>query len=290
MLKTPACRPYNGAYGTRRAVRPCVGPGSREPPTARPGNVPVERIKMVTHTLGSGPRTAVLLHGGGLSWWNYRAVADLLAANGHRVVLPVLDGHAGSDRPFTSIEDNASELVALIDRELGGRVDAFGGVSLGAQVALEVLAQRPRIAERAVIESALVLPMRAARALVAPAIALSYPLVRRSWFARAQFASLHLPEELYKLYYRDSCAISKRDMIAFMRENSSYRLKPELAGCGARATILVGGKEPRIMVRSARALAKAMPGSTLVEHPGWRHGEASLWHPEVYLEAFEGRP
>ena len=79
-------------------------------------------------------------------------------------------------------------------------------------------------------------------------------------------------------------------MTAFMRANSSYRLRPELAGCGARATILVGGREPRIMVRSARALAKAMPGSTLVEHPGWRHGEASLWHPEVYLEALEGRP
>lgn len=55
--------------------------------------------------LGAGTRTAVLLHGGGLSWWNHRAVADLLAANGYRVVLPVLDGHAGSDGPFTSIED-----------------------------------------------------------------------------------------------------------------------------------------------------------------------------------------
>lgn len=245
---------------------------------------------MVTHTLGTGTRTAVLLHGGGLSWWNYRAVADLFAANGYRVVLPVLDGHAGSDRPFTSIEDNASELVALIDRALGGRVDALGGVSLGAQVALEALAQRPQIAGRAVIESALVFPMRATRALVAPAVALSHPLVRRPWFSRAQFASLRLPEELYEPYYRDSCAISKRDMIAFMRANSSYRLRPELAGCGARATILVGGKEPRIMARSARALAEVMSDSTLVEHPGWRHGEASLWHPEVYLEAFEGRP
>lgn len=114
----------------------------------RPGYVAVERIQMVTHMLGTGARTAVLLHGGGLSWWNYRAVADLLAANGYRVVLPVLDGHAGSDRPFTSIEDNASELVALIDRELGGRVEALGGVSLGAQVALEALAQRPQIAGR----------------------------------------------------------------------------------------------------------------------------------------------
>lgn len=93
----------------------------------------------------------------------------------------------------------------------------------------------------------------------------------------------------YEPYYRDSCAISKPDMIAFMRANSSYRLRPELAGCGARATILVGGREPRIMVRSARALAKAMPGSMLVERPAWRHGEASLWHPGVYLEALEGR-
>ena len=98
------------------------------------------------------------------------------------------------------------------------------------------------------------------RALVAPAVALSHPLVRRPWFARAQFASLHLPEELYEPYYRDSCAISKRDMIAFMRANSSYRLKPELAGCRALATILVGGKEPRIMVRSARALQPASSG------------------------------
>ena len=81
-----------------------------------------------------------------------------------------------------------------------------------------------------------------------------------------------------------------RYMTAHMRANSSSRLRPEPAGCGARAPILVGGREPRVMVRSARALAKAMPGSTLVECPGWRHGEASLWHPEVYLEALEGRP
>ena len=69
-----------------------------------------------------------------------------------------------------------------------------------------------------------------------------------------------------------------------------YSQMPLSTGSGALATILVGGKEPRIMVRSARALAKAMPGSKLVERPAWWHGEASLWHPEVYLEALEGRP
>ena len=36
----------------------------------------------------------ILLHGGGLSWWNYKEVAERLQTDYH-VVLPILDGHAG---------------------------------------------------------------------------------------------------------------------------------------------------------------------------------------------------
>ena len=38
----------------------------------------------------------MMLHGGGLSWWNYRAEAEMFSNQFH-VVLPILDGHAGSD-------------------------------------------------------------------------------------------------------------------------------------------------------------------------------------------------
>ena len=44
----------------------------------------------------------VLLHGGGLSWWNYREVAEFLQEKYH-IVIFILDGHAGSERNFTSI-------------------------------------------------------------------------------------------------------------------------------------------------------------------------------------------
>ncbi|MGN1249093.1 MAG: alpha/beta fold hydrolase, partial [Candidatus Spyradocola sp.] len=64
---------------------------------------------------------AVLLHGGGLSWWNYREAARFLQES-MRVVLPVLDGHAGSERRFTTIEDNACEVIEWIDAEAGGCV------------------------------------------------------------------------------------------------------------------------------------------------------------------------
>ena len=55
-------------------------------------------------------KVIILLHGGGLSWWNYREVAELLQADYH-VILPILDGHAESDRDFTTIEDNAKEII-----------------------------------------------------------------------------------------------------------------------------------------------------------------------------------
>ena len=51
----------------------------------------------------------ILLHGGGLSWWNYKEVAERLQTDYH-VVLPILDGHAGCDKQFTTIENNALEI------------------------------------------------------------------------------------------------------------------------------------------------------------------------------------
>ena len=57
--------------------------------------------------------TIMLLHGGGLSWWNYREEAEKLQESYH-IVIPILDGHSDSDRGFTSIEDNAQEIIDYI--------------------------------------------------------------------------------------------------------------------------------------------------------------------------------
>ena len=79
--------------------------------------------------------TIILLHGGGLSWWNYREAAALLQTDYH-IILPILDGHAGSDRPFTTIEENASEIISFIDEHLGGSVLLIGGLSLRGRYTL----------------------------------------------------------------------------------------------------------------------------------------------------------
>ena len=225
--------------------------------------------------------TIVLLHGGGLSWWNYREAAEILQ-NQYHVILPVLDGHAESDRHYTSIEDNAEEIIAFVDAYCGGRVQLLGGLSLGAQTALEILSRKKDIAEHALIESASVLPSKLTNALIGPAFGSSWGLVQSRKFAKLQFASLHMKEELFEDYYRDTCLITKEDMIAFMKANTSYGLKEPLRDTCADVHIYAGGKETGGILRSADLIHAFIPGSEKIILPRLYHGEFSINHPEQF--------
>jgi len=229
------------------------------------------------------PEKVILLHGGGLSWWNYRDVAQLLSDRFH-VVLPILDGHADSDAPFTSIEDNAARIIAHIDEHFGGKVLAICGLSLGGQIAVEMLAQRPNICKAALIESALVKPIKLTHALVGPTFGISYGLIKQKWFAKMQAAYLGIPKKLFNDYFRDTCKISKEDMIAFLQSNSAYSIKPALGNTKAKVHIVFGSKEQSSIRTSGKLLNRMISGSTLEILPGYRHGDLSLNHPEQYAQ------
>ncbi|MBQ8966518.1 alpha/beta hydrolase [Ruminococcus sp.] len=217
----------------------------------------------------------MLLHGGGLAWWNYRDAAKALEDRCH-VVIPALDGHADSDRPFTSIEDNAAELIKYIDENFGGKLCFIGGLSLGGQILLEMLSQRRNICGTAFIESAAVLPSKLTAAMLPPSIAASYGLIKKQWFAKAQFRSLRIKDDLYEDYYRDSCRISKADMTAFLTANQRYSLKDSISLTEAELYIIYGTREIPQIKRSAELIHKAVPHSKLLPMKDLYHGQFSI--------------
>jgi len=228
-------------------------------------------------------QTIILLHGGGLSWWNYRDVAQLLSDRFH-VVLPILDGHADSDAPFNSIEDNAARIISHIDEHFGGKVLAVGGLSLGGQIAVEMLTQRSDICRFALLESALVKPSKLTHTLIKPTFGMSYGLIKQKWFAKMQAAYLGIPQTLFDDYYQDTCKISKEDMIAFLQSNSAYSIKPALRDTQAKVHIVFGSKEQSAIRASGKMLHDTIPNSTLENFPGFRHGDLSLNYPEQYAQ------
>ena len=223
----------------------------------------------------------MLLHGGGLSWWSYRHAAELLQTTYH-VVLPILDGHGENVRDFISIEQQARELLAYIDDHFQGKVFLLGGLSLGAQVAAEMLAQRGNVCSYAVLESALIEPMPITRCMVKPMLDCSYGLIQKRWFSKLQFWYLHIDPDLFEEYYADTCRISKENMIRFLQANASYAVKETLCSVQAKVYIFVGKKEQRRMIRSAKKLHSMIPNSVFACKENMRHGDFSINHPQEY--------
>ena len=224
----------------------------------------------------------ILLHGGGLSWWNYKEAAEMLQAD-YRVILPVLDGHAKSDRDFTTIEDNAKEIIKFVDEQFGGAVMLIGGLSLGAQIVLEILSQRKNICRYAIIESALVIPSKLAYSMIQPAFGSCYGLIHHKWFAKLQFKSLRIKADLFEDYYRDTCGIAKNNMIAFLQENSLYSLKKTIRDCEAEVHIFVGEKENSAMKKSVAIIRENIYNSFVKVLPNRYHGEFSINHAGDYV-------
>ena len=223
----------------------------------------------------------LLLHGGGLSWWNYEDTAKSLQKDFH-IILPILDGHAESDKPFTTIEDNAAEIIAFIDTHFGGSVFMIGGLSLGGQILLEILSQRNNICKYAIIESALVIPSKITHSMIKPAFGSCYGLIQYKWFSKLQFKSLKIKPGLFDCYYKDTCDISKNDMIAFLQANSLYSLKESIKSCEAKVFVFVGEKENNTMLKSAEIIHQTLRNSFLQVIPKLYHGEFSINHGKDY--------
>ncbi|WP_270283537.1 alpha/beta fold hydrolase [Streptococcus infantarius] len=229
----------------------------------------------------------VLLHGGGFSWWQYQAQMDLLCENYH-VVLPILDGHAGSDADFTSIEDNAKRLLDYIDKTYGGSVFLIAGLSLGGQILLEMLALRKDICQYAIVESAAIIPDKLTAGLVAPLFSMSFPLIKKKWFTKMQFCYLGIRADLFEHYYGDTVKLSKQNLIAFIKASSLYQVKKNLKNSLARVRIIVGEKETKKMHASARYLHDLLPDSRLEIKAGLAHGQYAINQPDLYVkELFE---
>ena len=119
------------------------------------GELESEGVRLYYEVHGTGPRVVVLTHGILLdSRMNRRLAADLAERN-LRVVLLDLPGHGQSDKPRHAsahrMDSYARHVVNLLDA-LGIEQAAVGGVSLGANVALQTAVLAPDRVQALVVE------------------------------------------------------------------------------------------------------------------------------------------
>jgi pimeloyl-ACP methyl ester carboxylesterase len=231
--------------------------------------------ELYVHESGTpGSPAVVFLHADGASGGMWDRHMRRLA--GYHCLAPDLPGHGRSNQlPWTSLDDTTQQVAGLIEDRIPGRRAHVVGLSLGGAVAHTLLAHRPQMLDRVVIDGCGVLPSRAAR-LWKLGMALIAPFIHRklviSFLYRALGGDPGDPVGRAG-FAADLRAVSPAAFRrAFANANNNHRFSRAELSASCPTLLVAGEREPGAVRASNAALAALMPNAVARFAPGGGHG------------------
>jgi len=221
----------------------------------------------------------LFLHGGGIGGWMWRKQTEFFAD--YHCLVPDLPCHGKSKCPSAfRIDGCSTELINMLDKipatEFPRKKVNLIGFSLGAQIALDLLARRPDLFSRAVIISALVRPLKNLKRLFLIMAPLSYLLMRNRTFQKFQANSSGLYRDYFEEYYQSVKMLNTRILKQIYAENMSFAIPPNYPEVEVPTLIIAGEKEPQVMIKSAEDLVNSNKNSQGMLIPQIGHGYSLL--------------
>ena len=204
-------------------------------------------------------------------------------------------GRSSAIRPLT-IPDTAAQIAELIRLRAHGGVAQLVGLSLGAQVGVQMLALAPELIDHAVISSALVNALSGGWMLQPGLLKWMFrlsvsPFKNSQWWARINMHyAAGIPEEYFAQYFEEYRAMTDQSFVDVMIVNQQFRIPEGLDNVKSPVLMIVGQKEYKVMRDSARDLVAAIPDSRayVVHHdPKLSMAQQHNWSmntPEMFTE------
>ena len=248
---------------------------------------------MKFHEFGDNNLPSILLiHGGGSSWWNYLRQARILSEE-YRVILPSLNGHGEEYQlDYVSTEDSALEILDYIKANCGGKLFALGGVSLGGQIAMELLSLDSDIAEKAIIDGSICIPQPRLARFSILLVSLFGKLMISKSSCKLQlslmnkfYPQLAYPDEIKDYYMEDMPRTPNKTLVTIYKTYMGhYKLKSRISKSKAQALYIYGEKELNGVKESARLFQQMHPDTILYEAKGYNHGYLSAYLPQEWIK------
>ena len=248
---------------------------------------------MVFHEFGDKKFPHILLiHGGGNSWWNYIRQARMLSDKYH-VILPTLDGHGEEyQKDYITTENSAQQILEYIKNNCDRKLFAIGGVSLGGQIAIELLSLDSDIAEKAIIDGSICIPQPKLARICTVIVKLFGKIMFSKSASKIQlglmkkmYPNMAYPEEIENYYIEDMPRIPIKTLVTiYQTYMGEYRLKYAIKESKAQVLYIYGEKEMKCVKESAKLFQKMHPDCTLYEAKGYNHGYLSAYLPLEWME------
>ena len=187
------------------------------------------------------------------------------------------------------------EILDYIKEHCGGKVFAIGGVSLGGQIAMELLSLDSEIAEKAIIDGSLCIPQPGLAKLSIFLVSLFGKLMFSKFSCKLQlsmmdklYPKLAYPEEIKAYYLEDLPKTPIKTLVTiyktYMRH---YKLNSRISKSKAQVLYIYGEKELNCVKESARLFQQLHPNTILYEAKGYNHGYLSAYLPQEWIDLVE---
>lgn len=217
--------------------------------------------------------TIVFIHGGGISGWMWRNQWE--AFQDCHLLIPDLPEHGGSlHEGHIGIKDGAERVAALIQERANRGKAHVAGHSLGAKIAVELIAAHPELVDHAVVLSALFRPMPALNLFLnMPVYRLTLWMMKSRRIRDFQMKAMGFSDAFYKENYIKDLAAQTPEMLArvYAELNAHLKLPSGHANARVPTLVLAGEREPVAMRGSVADIAGALPDAQGFLVKGGRH-------------------
>ena len=232
----------------------------------------------------------LLIHGGGSSWWNYLMQARILSHKYH-VILPTLNGTERSIKRIIYQGRFGTRNSELCPKNCGGKLFAVGGVSLGGQIAMELLSLDSDIAEKAIIDGSLCIPQPRLARFSIFLVSLFGKLMFSKLSCKLQlsmmnkiYPQLAYPDEIKNYYMEDMPRTPIKTLVTIYKTYMGhYKLNSRSSKSKAQVLYIYGEKELNCVKASAKLFQQLHPNTILYEVKGYNHGYLSAYLPQEWI-------
>lgn len=228
------------------------------------------------------PESIVFLHGGGLSGWMWDKQVE--AFKDYHCIVPDLPEHGKSVeiKPFT-IKCAAEMIVDIIKNHAHGGKAHLVGLSLGSQVAVQILSIAPEVINRAMISGTMVREYYGPKTLKFMNLwfRIYMPLRNANFLIKMGMKGNGASPEYFKNFKEDINILTLSCLKNIYMENALFRISGKLCKVKNSVLIIAVEKEMKYVHESANDLNKCLSNSEKYMVYNVRHNWA-LDAPELF--------
>jgi len=228
-------------------------------------------------------KTIIFLHSGAMAGWMWDD--QLKAFSDYHCIVPDLPEHGFSSevKPFT-IENSAEIVLDIINEHtINGKANLVG-ISLGAQIVVQILSKATELVEHALISGTLIRSIEQSETLLKLlnyAIKVYEPVKDTDFFIKANMKTYNMPKNLFDKFKESTLLVNRDSIERILTESMLFKLPNGLENVKAPVLVMTGEKDYKIIKESANDLIMSLPTSIGYMAPKVGH-TWNLEDPELF--------